>query len=187
MSQQQKEIPMTTPLHSLDFTDKVALVTGGTSGIGEAVVHAYAAAGAKVAFTGRRAERGAEVAQAVAAAGGTAHFIQGDASSEESIAAAVKETVSSFGGLHATFNNAGVEGDVFVPTAEQTKDNYQNVFDINVWGVLTSMKYQIPALLESGGAMSLAKFLPLMVDTPRSRKDIRTLSVGQGSKERLAN
>ena len=135
---------------NIRFEDKVAFVTGGTSGIGKATVLAFAQAGAKVAFTGRRRELGEGIAKEIAEAGGEGLFIQGDVSEERQIKRAVDETVAKFGGLHHAFNNAGVEG-TFAPTHEQTEENFRHVFDINVFGVLFSMKHEVPAILASGG------------------------------------
>ena len=79
----QRNTITSTPLHTLDYTNLVTLVTGATSGIGEAAAKAYAAAGAKVVVSGRRAEKGQSVVDAIIAASGTATFIQADTSDEE--------------------------------------------------------------------------------------------------------
>ena len=147
----QRNTITSTPLHTLDYTNLVTLVTGATSGIGEAAAKAYAAAGAKVVVSGRRAEKGQSVVDAIIAAGGTATFIQADTSDEEQVKALVAKTVETYGGLHVAFNNAGVEGDVMIPSTEQTRENFSQVMDINVWGVLASMKHEIPAIIASGG------------------------------------
>ena len=130
---------------------KVVLVTGATSGIGAATAEAFAAAGNRVVLSGRRADKGEELVAKIRAAGGEATFVQADVSDPEQIKSLVGRTLETYGRLDVAFNNAGVEGDSFVPTADQTAENYRQVFDINVEGVLNSMKAQIPAMLESGG------------------------------------
>lgn len=132
------------------FENKVALVTGGTSGIGRATAIAFAREGASVVVSGRREKEGQEVVQAITAAGGKARFIQADVSDEAQVAALVEKTVSTFGRLDIAFNNAGVEGTI-TPTTGATVKEYQHLFDINVKGVLLSLKHEIPALLKSGG------------------------------------
>jgi NAD(P)-dependent dehydrogenase (short-subunit alcohol dehydrogenase family) len=132
------------------FEGKTALVTGATSGIGRSTALAFAKAGAQVALFGRRQEEGDAAVKEITAAGGKAIFVQGDISKEEDVQRLVKTTVNTFGGLNFAFNNAGVEGD-FVPTHEQTAENARTVMDINVLGVLFSMKHEIPAILASGG------------------------------------
>jgi NAD(P)-dependent dehydrogenase (short-subunit alcohol dehydrogenase family) len=127
-----------------DFTGKVVLITGGTSGIGAATAKAFAAAGAKVVVSGRREEEGKKVAGEI---GG--HFVKADVSKEDDVRKLVAETVAKYGRLDVAFNNAGVEwmGSV----AEVTEADYRKVFDVNVWGVLAAMKHQIPAMLKTGG------------------------------------
>lgn len=132
------------------FDGKVALVTGATSGIGRVTAELFAKEGAKVAVTGRRQELGDLLVREIADAGGEAVFFRGDASKEDHIKAAVSGTVERFGRLDIAFNNAGVEG-ALAPTVEQTEDNYRHVMDINVLGVLLSMKHQIPAMMKTGG------------------------------------
>lgn len=131
------------------FTDKVALVTGGTSGIGKATAIALAAAGAKVVLSGRREPEGNAVVAEITAAGGTASFFKADASVESQIAALVAFTVKTYGRLDLAFNNAGVE--LTGPVTDANYADYQRVFDLNVWGVLASMKHEIPAMLAAGG------------------------------------
>ncbi len=131
----------------------VALVTGATSGIGAYAAEAYAKNNYQVVLSGRRKEKGQELVEKINAAGGNAHFIQSDVSDIDQTKALVEETVKTFGQLNTAFNNAGIEGDIFVPTHEQSVENYRTVFDINVLGVLHSMKFQIPAMMESGGSI----------------------------------
>jgi NAD(P)-dependent dehydrogenase (short-subunit alcohol dehydrogenase family) len=133
----------------LPFSGKVALVTGGTSGIGRAAALEFARQGAKVVITGRRAEEGAQTVQLIQQTGGIAHFERGDMSVEADVKRAVDETVAKFGRLDAAFNNAGVE--LFKPINESTPEDYRKVFDINVLGVLLSMKHQAAAMLKTGG------------------------------------
>ena len=129
------------------FTGKVVLVTGGTSGIGEATAVAFANEGAKVVVSGRREKEGKAVAGRIARAGGTAHFVRADVSRE----ADVKRLVAKFGRLDVAFNNAGVES--LGPVTGVTPEAYRKVFDVNVLGVLLSLKHEIPDLLKGGGGV----------------------------------
>ncbi|MGA7125437.1 MAG: SDR family NAD(P)-dependent oxidoreductase, partial [Chthoniobacterales bacterium] len=87
--------------------DKVALVTGATSGIGRETAILFAGEGAKVVVAGRRKEEGEEVAALIRKAGGTAKFIQADVSKADQVEQLINETVSTFGTLNVAFNNAG--------------------------------------------------------------------------------
>ncbi len=131
--------------------DKVALITGGGSGIGRAAAIALAAAGAKVAVSGRRKAEGLETVAQIQQRGGQALFVQGDVSNEQDVERMVAKTVETYGRLDVAFNNAGVEGEVGKPTHEQSISNYRTVMEINVLGVLLAMKYQIQAMLKNGG------------------------------------
>ncbi|AMV22846.1 2,5-dichloro-2,5-cyclohexadiene-1,4-diol dehydrogenase [Gemmata sp. SH-PL17] len=131
------------------FSGKVALVTGGTSGIGRATAVAFAKEGAQVVVSGRREKEGLAVIEEIKATGGTAIFVQADVAKEADVKRLVEETAAKFGRLDVAFNNAGVES--VGPVTEVTEAEYRRVFDINVWGVLASMKYEIPVMLKTGG------------------------------------
>ena len=131
--------------------NKVALVTGGTSGIGKAAALALARAGAKVVVSGRREEEGRAVELAVKKAGGNAIFVRADVSREADVKALVDKTVAAFGRLDIAFNNAGIEGQMGLTTDVQTAENFDSVFNINVKGVLLSMKHEAAAMLRNGG------------------------------------
>lgn len=133
-----------------DMQGKVALVTGGTSGMGRSAALAFARRGAKVVLTGRREAEGDESVRLVKSAGGEALFVRADVAKAEDAERSVRAALDAFGRLDYAFNNAGVEGDM-APLAEQTEDAYQKVFDINVKGVWLAMKYEIPAMLGTGG------------------------------------
>src|SRR2546422_2583934 len=133
--------------------NKVALVTGGTSGIGEAAALQLAKTGAKVVVAGRRESEGQAVLKAIEKAGGQALFVKTDVSREADVKALVDKTLATFGRLDFAFNNAGVEGAAGLTTDKQTEENYRHTFDINVLGVLFSMKHEIPAILKHGGAI----------------------------------
>ena len=128
--------------------NNVVLITGGTSGIGKATALKFGAAGAKVVLSGRREPEGQAVVDAIKQAGGEASFIRADVAKEADIEALVAETVKLHGRLDVAFNNAGIE--TLGPITEATHDDYQRLFNINVWGVLSSMKHEIPAMLENG-------------------------------------
>lgn len=129
--------------------NKVALVTGGTSGIGRASAVALARAGAKVVVAGRRETEGAETVNQIEAAGGEGLFVRADVAREPEIKALVQAAVDTFGRLDIAFNNAGVEW--AGPLTEATEADYRRVMDINVWGVLAALKHEVPAMLKSGG------------------------------------
>jgi NAD(P)-dependent dehydrogenase (short-subunit alcohol dehydrogenase family) len=133
------------------FENKTVLITGGTSGIGKAAALAFAKEGANVVVSGRRVAEGEEVSREITSAGGSALFVRADVSREDDIVALVEKTVRAFGALHIAFNNAGIEGKFGLLTTEQTVEHYDQVCDINIRGVLLSMKHEIPAMLRSGG------------------------------------
>ena len=128
---------------------KVALVTGGTSGIGRTTAVALARAGANVVVTGRRETEGNETARQITAAGGKGSFFRADVSREADIRAMVDHTVKTFGRLDIAVNNAGVE--LFQPLVEASAEDFRRIYDVNVLGVLLSMKHEVPALLKAGG------------------------------------
>jgi NAD(P)-dependent dehydrogenase (short-subunit alcohol dehydrogenase family) len=131
------------------FAGKVAIVTGGTGGIGRATAIAFAREGAKVVVSGRREREGSAVVHEIAKAGGVAHFVPTDVAKETDVKRLVAETVAKFGRLDVAFNNAGIE--MMVAITDATEADYRRVFDINVWGVIAAMKYEIPAMLATGG------------------------------------
>src|SRR5438128_2508809 len=113
------------------FINKVALITGGTSGIGRATAIAFAAEGAKVVITGRREKEGQEVVDEIAKTGGEAIFVKTDVAKAADVQAMVEKTVQAFGRLDYAFNNAGVEQSL-KPITEQTEEEFDFVTDINV-------------------------------------------------------
>lgn len=135
----------------MDFTGKVVLVTGGTSGIGRETALQFARRGAQVVVAGRRQPEGDAVVAEIAAGGGTAIFVQTDVTREADVERLVTTTLEKFGRLDVAFNNAGV--DQAGPLAEATVEDYRRTFDVNVLGVVLSMKHEVPALLKSGGGV----------------------------------
>src|SRR5216110_1046223 len=136
-------------MNNRTFSGKVALVTGGTSGIGRATAIEFARAGAKVVLTGRREKEGAQVVAEIKKLGGDSAFVRTDVAKGADVKAMVDFTVKKFGRLGGAFNNAGVEWKG--PLDQATEPEYRRVFDINVWGVLNSMRHEIPAMLKTGG------------------------------------
>ena len=132
-----------------DFTGKVALVTGGGSGLGEAISKDLAAKGAKVVVTDINLDAAERVVSEITEAGGTASAIKQDTSAKEDSEEVVQFAVDTYGGLNFAVNNAGIGG-VQVPVGETDLDNWDKVIDINLNGVLYGMRYQIPAMLKSG-------------------------------------
>lgn len=133
------------------FQNKVVLITGATSGIGKVSALAFAKAGAKVVVSGRREPEGQAVVTEIKAAGGEATFVKADVAVEADVAALVAKTVATYGRLDIAFNNAGIEHTG--PIVDTVEADYRRVFDINVWGVLSSMKHEIPVMLKQGGGV----------------------------------
>jgi NAD(P)-dependent dehydrogenase (short-subunit alcohol dehydrogenase family) len=131
------------------YTNKIVLITGGTSGIGKATAIAFAGRGAKVVLTGRREKEGAEVVAEIKKTGGAAAYIRTDVAKEADVVKAVDFVLSTHGRLDVAFNNAGVE--IVGPLDQVTEEQYRRTFDINVWGVLNAMKYEVAAMLKTGG------------------------------------
>jgi NAD(P)-dependent dehydrogenase (short-subunit alcohol dehydrogenase family) len=129
--------------------NKVALVTGGTSGIGRAVAVAFGAAGAKVVFSGRRDAEGEKTTKLIRETGAECLYVHSDASSEEDIKALVQKTVATYGRLDCAFNNAGIDG-FSKPLHEQSVEDFDNLMAINVRGLFLCMKYEIQQMLSQG-------------------------------------
>lgn len=133
----------------MDLSGKVALVTGATSGIGRETAVQLTKAGAKVVLAGRRNDLGDAAVQEIVAAGGEAVFVATDVTQEDQVRRLVNRAIDDFGRLDVAVNNAGVE--LIKLLSEFTVDDYRRVFDVNVLGVFLSLKYEIPAMLQSGG------------------------------------
>lgn len=133
-----------------EFGGKVALVTGGASGIGEACAARFARAGAKVVVVDLNGERGGEVVSAIEEEGGTATFLRVDVSDPEAVEGMVADTVGTFGSLDVAVNNAGIGGEL-KPTGEYDLDDWRQVLDVNLSSVFFCMRYQIPQMIAQGG------------------------------------
>jgi NAD(P)-dependent dehydrogenase (short-subunit alcohol dehydrogenase family) len=132
------------------FESKVVLVTGGNSGIGQAVCLAFAKEGAKVVVAARRASEGNETVAMIEELGGQALFVQTDVSQASEVKAMVAAGVTEYGGLDYAVNNAGIEGTPFIQTADYEEEAWDRVIDINLKGVWLCMKYEIPEMLKRG-------------------------------------
>lgn len=130
--------------------NKVALITGGSSGIGRAVALAWAREGASVVVSDVDRDGGEHTAEQVRAAGGQALFVLGDVSKPEDCEALVRQSVETFGRLDIACNNAGIGGPQ-APTADYPLDGWAQVIATNLSGVFYGMKYQVPAMLKNGG------------------------------------
>lgn len=130
--------------------DKVALVTGASSGIGRAIALAWAREGAHVVVSDLNAAGGEETAALVRACGREALYIAADVYKPADCRSLVEQTMTYFDRLDVACNNAGVSG-VSMPLADYPLDDWVRVLGINLSGVFYGMKYQIPAMLQSGG------------------------------------
>lgn len=128
---------------------KVALVTGASSGIGEATATALAAAGAKVAVAARRADRLASLAGRIEQAGGAALAIEADVAKGDDIAAMVGKVVAEWGRLDILVNNAGVM--LLSPAVEANLDDWRQMIELNLIGLMATTKAALPHLKASKG------------------------------------
>lgn len=129
---------------------KVAIVTGAGSGIGRAIAILYAAEGAKIIAADLDEKGGEETVATIKAKGGEAVFIKVDSSHPDENKKVVDLAVREYGGLHIAVNNAGIAGPI-KPTGEYPIEGWDKVIAINLSGVFYGMRYQIPAMLASGG------------------------------------
>jgi NAD(P)-dependent dehydrogenase (short-subunit alcohol dehydrogenase family) len=128
---------------------KVAIVTGGGSGLGEAIGKALAREGGKVVLSDINVKTAERVAAEIKAAGGAASAVQQDTARPEDSERVVGFALSTYGALHFAVNNAGIGG-AAAPAGEADLADWQRVIDINLNGVLYGMRYQIPAMLKTG-------------------------------------
>jgi NAD(P)-dependent dehydrogenase (short-subunit alcohol dehydrogenase family) len=134
------------------FDGKVAIVTGGTSGIGRVTVEAFARAGARVAFNGRREALGREVEARVRTTGGEATYVRSDVRVADDMQRFVAMTVERYGGLDIAFNNAGIDYPP-APIADTDIASFEDLMATNLRGVFLAMKYELPHLVRSRGAV----------------------------------
>ncbi|WP_133511452.1 SDR family oxidoreductase [Candidatus Thiosymbion oneisti] len=132
------------------FKSKVALVTGGNSGIGQAIALAFAKAGAKVVVAARRVPAGEETVAMIEEQGGAAHFVPTDVSQAAEVKAMVAACITEYGGLDYAVNNAGIGGTPAIRAADYEEEVWDQVMDINLKGVWLCMKYEIPEMLKRG-------------------------------------
>lgn len=131
------------------LANKIAIITGGASGIGRATAMLFAQEGAAVAIVDINAEQGQSAVAEIEAAGGKAIFIPCNVTNAEDCRAAVEKTVTTFGGLHILFNNAGIirRADVIGTTEEE----WDRVMAVNVKSIFLMSKYAIPRMAQGGG------------------------------------
>ncbi len=131
---------------------KVALVTGGGSGIGRASALAFAREGAKVVVADVQVKGGEETVRVIKDTGHEAIFVKADVSKASDVENLISTTVRTYSRLDCAHNNAGIEG-TSASTIDCTEENWDRVIDINLKGVWLCMKYEIPAMLKQGGAI----------------------------------
>lgn len=134
------------------FKDKVALITGGGSGIGLATAVQFAREGAKVVVSNRTEKTGEEAARSIRAEGGKALFVRADVSVPRDCEKLVQKTLEAYGQLDAAFNNAGIGGEMNA-VVDYSLAGWNEVIGTNLSGIFYCMKYEIPHLLKKGGSI----------------------------------
>lgn len=150
----------------IDFTGKVALVTGGGSGIGRAICLEYAKAGANVVCVDINEEMGRETVSLAEQEGAKAKFMYADVTRAADVEQYVRETVKAFGSIDAFANNAGWEG-VVEPTIHYPEEVFDKLLAINVKGVFLGLKYVLPQMIEQrSGAVVITASRASWIGTP---------------------
>jgi NAD(P)-dependent dehydrogenase (short-subunit alcohol dehydrogenase family) len=134
----------------VDFDGRVAIVTGGASGIGRATALLLSRRGAQVTLVDVDEIQGTAAVDAIEAGGGEARFVRADVTDPAQVSAAVTTTVDTFGRLDTALNNAGVPG-TYAPFGDQDLGDWNRTLDVNLTSVFVSMQAEIPAMLASGG------------------------------------
>lgn len=134
----------------MNLANKVAIVTGGSSGIGKSIAELFVREGAAVVVSDLDQEKGERVAGEIRDAGGKAMFVKANVAEPADSERTVKAALDKFGRLDCACNNAGISGEQN-PTADMSVEGWQKIISINLSGVFYGMKYQIPAMLKSGG------------------------------------
>lgn len=140
--------------HNLEFAGRVALITGGNSGIGAAAAKRLAELGTQVVITGRRPREGRLVVDEIRRSSGSAAFIQADLSQPEQVKRIVPFAVETFGRLDYAFNNAGISGDNRL-LADQTETNFDSVFAVNVKALFLLIQDEIRQMMAQGQGGSI--------------------------------
>ena len=130
---------------------KVALVTGGASGIGRATALTFAREGAKLIIADMNAEGGQQTVHMITEQGGEATFVRTDVSKAVEVQALISQAVATYGRLDCAHNNAGVSSPVRASIADYPEEDWHRVIAINLTGVWLCMKYEIPQMLKQGG------------------------------------
>jgi NAD(P)-dependent dehydrogenase (short-subunit alcohol dehydrogenase family) len=139
-------------LLKMQLANRVALVTGGGSGIGEATAKLLAKEGAKVAVLDHKMQNAKEAADKINQNGGEALPLEADISQPELIEKAVRQIVDKWGGLHIVFANAGING-VWAPIEELKPEEWETTISTNLSGTFYTIKYAVPYLKKSGGSV----------------------------------
>lgn len=138
--------------YSVRYDGRSVLVTGGGSGIGEAICMRLAEEGASIAVLDYSAEAAERVVRNIVANDGKAIALQADVTCPDELHKAIDELIEAFGQLDMAVNNAGV-GNPFAPLAEQSFETWSRVIDVNLTGVFSSMKFELPHMIENGGVI----------------------------------
>lgn len=133
-----------------EMQGKIALVTGGNSGIGRSTALAFAREGAVVVISARREDEGLAVVQEIQAMGGEALFIKCDVAKAQDVANLHETIIAKYGRIDYAFNNAGYGGPI-VPMIEHVEDEWDKIIDVNLKGVWLCLKHQIPQMIKQGG------------------------------------
>lgn len=134
----------------MELKNKVAIITGAASGIGESTALLFAKEGAKLILTDVNTEKGEKLVETIKKDGGEAVFLKADVSRPEASKETVNLALEKYGHLDIAVNNAGIGG-ATVPVGEYEPDEWNRVLGINLSGVFYGMRYQIPAMLKAGG------------------------------------
>src|ERR1700674_3180232 len=130
----------------MDFTGKVAVITGGGGGSGRATALAVVQGGAKIVVVDRDAAAGEATAGIVKQQGGEAKFVAADVTKSADVANYVRETITAYGKIDCFFNNAGIEGNL-AHTADYDEAMFDQVIGVNVKGVFLGLRHVLPELL----------------------------------------